>query len=137
MSNTIAAARIMAQGVAPWSDEERASLTRVARMDFRHDHKELRLIRPASERDLVRDNCAACALEMVGRMPKRTGKEPPNHTNWIRNYLAMGKAIPSAWFEAEMNEAETGNPAWYSAVLRDVRTFGIREFIRPGLVVGP
>lgn len=135
MSNTIADARVMARGVAPWSDKERANMRRMAAMDFRHDHKELHKIRPASERDLVRDNCAACVLEMVGRMPKKTGKEPPNHCMWLRLYIQTGRAIPGGWFEAEMNENETRNPAFYAAVLRDIRTWGIAEFIRPGKVV--
>lgn len=137
MSNTITDARVMARGVAPWSDKERADLRRLAAMDFRHDHKELSKIRDKEDRELTRDNCAACILELADRKPgnRKTGKEPPNHCMWLRLYIQTGRAIPGAWFEEEMNDNETKNPAVYAAVLRDIRTFGIAEFIRPGKVV--
>lgn len=135
MSNTIANARIMARGVMPWTPEESHRLRMGSLAEMRHDHKDLAKIRPASERELVRENCAACALSMTGRHPKLTGKEPPNHCNWLRTRLQLRQAIPGAWFETEMNEIEKRNPSMYNAILRDIRTYGLREFIRPGKVV--
>ena len=130
MPNTIADARVMARAVAPWPPEEAASLQRMARQESTHDHKDLSRIRDRDERDMTRDNCQACCLEA-----KKSRKEPPNVGNWLRTYIQTGRSMPNAWYQEVMDHAEVHGTAWYNAVLRDIRTFGIREFVRPGHVI--
>lgn len=92
----------------------------------RHDH-DMPISRvPAWERQMVWENCGACVLARTGR-DGNDAKQMPNYAGWLRCYIQAGEAVPQAWLEVELADAETSNPAYYKAILRDIATYGIHR----------
>ena len=75
---------------------------------------------------MVMENCGACTLARAGK----DGTDPeqmPNYAGWLRVYVQAGEAVPQTWLEAEMVRAANENPAYYSAIMRDIATYGIHR----------
>lgn len=118
-----------ARAYTPWSPDELkqgGNSRAVARqLMSRHDHGPLDRMR-ASEREMMRDNCGACALARAGK-DTTDPNQRPNYSGWLRVYIQAGEAVPQAWLEAEMVESAKENPAYYNAIMRDIATHSIHR----------
>lgn len=115
----------LVSGVEPWTDAEARQLSAIARRCLtQHDCG-------GSRRQLERDNCGACVLMGLDRTAdelRAMQADPetrPNYAGWLRVYVEARREVPGAWYVAEMTEAEKDNPAYYNAILRSIKTFGI------------
>ena len=104
--------------VTPWSDVEARNLQSTAQRVL-SDHYGHSKPDP--------DNCGACA----SMMPSKAGAwdDPtdtrPNYAGWLRIYVEARRAVPEAWYLAEIAEAQRTNLAYYQAIQRSIKTFGI------------
>ena len=100
--------KALAETAEPWDEKTRTRLSKTAYQEyFSHSYQHPR-------RDP--DNCAACALQVR--------KTEPNYSGWLRLFIQAG--IPPArkqWALEEAERARAENPAYFAALLRDIKTY--------------
>ena len=103
-----------ARAWSPWTPDEQKqggnNRDTARALLCRHDHEPLATI-PKRERDMVKDNCGACALARAGK-DATNPDDRPNYSGWLRVYLQAGEAVPMGGLEAEVTEAARENPAF-------------------------
>lgn len=111
--------REMATKAEPWNEADAKGLRATSRaLLARHDHGR-EFYGPEDEK-LTRENCGACVLNGYG-----SHGTAPNYAGWLRVFIEAGRPVPALWLDTEMLDAQTWNPAYYSAILRSVATFGL------------
>jgi hypothetical protein len=112
----------------PWPAAEAAHLGREANMRL-NEHTDPGHYRNRGDPR----NCAACALHgtWMRQGPHEHPSAPPDHPNWLRIWLQLGKMIPSDWYAQALTQAERDDQTTYSAILRDIATFDLKLLEQP------
>lgn len=76
-----------------------ANERQIARQLFKHDHRFTKET-STEERDLVKDSCAACALEGRNAFRNKDGLLEPNYAGWALVYVQARYAIPASYLQA-------------------------------------
>lgn len=106
-----------------WEAVEAQRMRRLALLQLT-DHGHSWSFRDRDDRQLTRENCAACVLNGYGDRDE-PGDRAPNYAGWARVYVQAGNVIPKKYRAAFDAELASDNAAYAAALARDIATFGV------------